>query len=87
MKAEEDLLNWPMPFMSKKEVSTATTRSKSSIYNDVCEGVFVPPLKIGGRRVVYLATEVNQIMNCWVKGYTKEQIKEVVQQLINGRAK
>jgi len=84
-KIDKDLIKWPLPFMSMPEVVKVTARSKSAIHLDVNEGTFPPFIKNGKRSLVFVAHEVNQIVNCWVRGYSQEQLKEKVKQIILDR--
>lgn len=62
-------------------------RSKSSNYNDEKQGVCVPPISIGDRSIAYIKSEVEAVIQARIEGKTPDQIKALVQELINQRTK
>lgn len=78
-------IDMTMPFMDRKEVCASTLKSKSQLYLDTNEGLFPSPVKIGGRRVVYLSCEVNEMIGLWVNQLSNSEIKEKVRLMIASR--
>ncbi len=56
-------------------------RSKTSIYCAAKEGLFTTPVKIGSKTTGWPDYEVEAIVAAQVAGQTKEQIRELVNQL------
>jgi prophage regulatory protein len=71
----------------RPEVLTLTARSKSALQLDEKSLLFCPPISIGERAVAYIKFEVEAVIQARVEGKTKEQIKALVQELINQRTK
>lgn len=47
-------------FINRQEVQEATSLSKSNLYKKIKEGTFVKPYNIGGARVAWLESEVQE---------------------------
>ena len=60
-------------------------RSRSSLYEDIRLGIFVPPIKLGARAVAWLSEEVETLKVARTAGVTTEQVRSVVRQLIEAR--
>ena len=69
----------------RPEVITLTARSKSALQLDEKAGVFCPPVSIGERAVAYIKSEVESVIQARIEGKTAEQIKTLVQELIEQR--
>ena len=69
----------------RPEVLTLTARSKSALQLDEKAKVFCPPISIGDRAVAYIKHEVEAIIQARIEGQTPEQIKKLVQRLIQQR--
>ncbi len=62
-------------------------RSDASIYGRIRAGEFTKPVNIGMRAVGFPSNEVEAILNATIAGYTQEQMRELVKQLHDDRAK
>ena len=71
----------------RPEVLALTARSKSALQLDEKNGLFVPPISIGERAVAYIKHEVDAVIQARIQGQTPEQIKALVQELIQQRKK
>jgi prophage regulatory protein len=71
----------------RSEVLQLTARSKSALQLDEKAGLFCPPISIGQRAVAYLKHEVEAIIQARIEELTTEQIKALVQELIQQRRK
>jgi|TARA_R110002012_G_scaffold270803_2_gene455894 prophage regulatory protein len=69
----------------RPSVLTQTARSKSALQLDEKAGVFCPPISIGDRAVAYIKHEVDAVIQARIQGQSPEQIKQLVQELINQR--
>jgi len=66
-------------------VLSITQRSKSALQLDEKAGLFCPPIAIGDRAVAYIKHEVEAVIQARIEGKSKEQIKSLVQELIQQR--
>ncbi len=71
----------------RPEVLIRTARSKSALQLDEKAGLFCPPISIGDRAVAYIQHEVDAIIQARIEGKTPDQIKTLVQELIQQRKK
>ena len=62
-----------------------STKSKSSLYNDINEGLFVPPVNTGARSVAWPSNEVESLINAQIAGKSPEEIKLLVKVLLEQR--
>lgn len=65
----------------KPEVIKISRKAHSTLYRDIGAGVYVHPIKISGRRSAWLESEVYAINAAVAKGFTEEQLKELVKKL------
>lgn len=70
----------------RPEVLALTARSKSALQLDEREGVICPSISIGSRAVAYVKSEVEAVIQARIEGQSNEQIKQLVQKLINQRS-
>jgi len=78
-------IDMSLPLMDKKEVCAVTLKSKSQLQIDINAGLFPPQIKIGGRRVVYLSCEVNEMIGLWINELSTNEIKQKVKLMIASR--
>ena len=71
----------------RPEVLSLTARSKSALQLDEKAELFCPAISIGDRAVAYLKSEVEAVIQARIEGQSTEQIKQLVQELINQRTK
>ena len=70
----------------KPEVLKRTGFSRSTLYNKINHGLFVPPISLGDRAVGWPEHETSAILQAMVAGYQKQQIELLVCSLISARA-
>lgn len=63
-------------------VLAARGAGRSKLYDDIKHGLFTPPLKLGERVSVWPATEVEALNTAVIAGFTSEQMKQLVKQLL-----
>jgi len=68
-----------------KEILRERARSRSAHYQDIKDGLFTPPVKIGQRAVGWPAVEVRAINAARIAGSSESEIKELVARLKNNR--
>lgn len=71
----------------RPECLTRTVRSKSAQQLDEKAGLFCPPISIGERAVAYILSEVEAVIQARIESKSKEEIKTLVQELIQQRNK
>jgi prophage regulatory protein len=69
----------------RPSVLSQTARSKSALQLDEKAGLFCPPISIGDRAVAYIKHEVEAIIQARIESKSKDEIKQLVQELINQR--
>ncbi len=69
----------------KPEVLNRTGFSRSTLHTRINEGLFTPAINLGGRAVGWLEHEVTVILTAMVAGKTKDEIKELVNSLVEDR--
>tara|TARA_B100000745_G_scaffold182046_1_gene119257 strand:+ start:5699 stop:5974 length:276 start_codon:yes stop_codon:yes gene_type:complete len=79
------MISSPLKYLRKKDVTELTAMGSTSLYYDVQAGYFPPPIAIGPRAAGYLEHEVQAVLAAKAAGYTPDQLKELVQQLIAKR--
>jgi prophage regulatory protein len=60
-------------------------RSKTTIYADIADGVFPPPVALGERCSAWVEGEVDAVRAARVAGASKAEIRELVKQLMAAR--
>lgn len=71
----------------RPEVIKLSGRSKSALFLDEQSGLIPPAISIGDRAVAYLKHEIETVIQARIEGKTNEQIKALVQELIEQRKK
>jgi len=59
--------------------------SRSTLYLRIQQGLFVPPISLGGRAVGWLSHETNAVLGAYAGGHDKNQIKALVEALLASR--
>lgn len=80
-------LNQTTQLIRRPSVLTLIARSKSALQLDEKAGLFCPPISIGDRAVAYIQHEVEAVIQARIEGQTPDQIKALVQELIQQRKK
>jgi len=71
--------------LRKPDVIASTNLSKSTLYNRIKDGLMPPPISLGARAVGFIASEIEAVIQAWCEEQTPEQIKALVQELIQQR--
>ncbi len=58
----------PQSLMTMAQTTKKTTQCKSLIYKHIKEGKFPQPIKLGGRRIAFLESEIDE----WIAERVKE---------------
>ena len=74
-------------FKRKPFVLDRTGFSRSTLYNRINEGLFPPPIQIGGRAVAWLSYEIDEIIVAMVSCVSREELKLTVNNLMQLRKK
>jgi prophage regulatory protein len=73
--------------LRRTEVLELTGWSKSTLYNRIKAQHFIKPISLGLRSIGFVSSEVNAVLNAMIQEKSPEQIKQLVQELINQRTK
>ena len=71
--------------LRKPDVIALTNFSKSTLYNRIKDGLMPTTLSLGARSVGFIASEINAVIDAMCQEKTPEQIKILVQELIQQR--
>jgi len=71
----------------KNKVLALTGLSKSTLYNRINAGLFIPPVSLGARAVAFVASEVDTVIHAMIEEQPPEEIKALVSSLIQQRKK
>jgi prophage regulatory protein len=78
-------INKHFQLIRRPSVLSQTARSKSALQLDEKAGLFCPPISIGDRAVAYIKHEVEAVIQARIESKSKDEIKQLVQELINQR--
>jgi len=73
--------------LRRPEVLELTGWSKSTLYNRIEAQHFIKPISLGLRSIGFVSSEVNAVLNAMIQEKSPDQIKQLVQELINQRTK
>jgi prophage regulatory protein len=62
-----------------------TGNQRSTLYDKIKRGLFVPPVKIGARSSGFPQHEVNAINAARISGKSDDQIRKLVRELVEAR--
>jgi len=71
----------------KPTVLAITGLSKSTLYNRINDGLFIPPISLGARAVAFVASEVDAVIHAMIEEKPPAEIKTLVSSLIQQRKK
>jgi len=60
--------------------------SRSTLHSKVQNGLWCPPISLGARAVGFLKHETDELIAAHMNGYSLEQIRELVKNLVAKRA-
>ena len=81
-------MNFQHPQLIRKpEVLTLTGLSKSTLYNRINSGLFIPPISLGARAVAFVASEVDTVIQAMIEEQSPAELKALVSNLIQQRKK
>lgn len=69
----------------KAEVTSLLNISKSTLYSRINEGLLPPGISMGGRAIGYVKEEYQTVIAAMIAGYTKQELKHLVQELVEAR--
>ncbi|AYA64177.1 helix-turn-helix transcriptional regulator [Alteromonas sp. RKMC-009] len=67
------------------ETLKRVNRCKTSIWNDVKEGIFPPPIKTGKTSAGYIESEVDAVLLARSVNFSDDQLKDLVEKLVQKR--
>ncbi|WP_299022461.1 AlpA family transcriptional regulator [uncultured Photobacterium sp.] len=67
------------------EVLTKTGISRACLYKQIQHGLFPSQISLGYRSVGWLEREIDAVLKARVAGYTNEQIKALVSEMLDAR--
>ena len=60
-------------------------RCKTTIYSDIADGLFPPPVHLGERCSAWVEGEVDQVCAARIAGASEDEIRQLVKQLVTAR--
>ena len=78
-------MNSNLNLIRKDQVKKRFSCGKTLCQNKINEGLIPPPIKLGSRGVAFYESEINAVLAVTIAGYTDEQIKEFVRDLVAKR--
>ena len=70
----------------KSEVLQRIGLSRSTLHSKVQNGLWCPPISLGARAVGFLKHETDELIAAHMNGYSLEQLRELVKNLVAERA-
>ena len=70
----------------KPEVLQRIGLSRSTLHSKVQNGLWCPPISLGARAVGFLKHETDELIAAHMNGYSLEQLRELVKNLVAERA-
>ena len=67
-------------------VTAGTGRSRASLYQDIADGLFPPPVKIGHQASAWPDDEVDTVNRARIAGKSEEEIRKLVKRLVEARS-
>lgn len=74
-----------LKFVRKPEVLNRFPVSNSTLYYRINQGLFPPPISLGGRATAWLEHEIDVVLEAIISGSNTNQIKSLVNSLIEQR--
>lgn len=71
----------------KAEALAISGLSNTTIFEQTKNGEFPPPINVGTRAVAYFEREIQAVIAARAAGYSSEEIKELVSNLVEQRKK
>jgi prophage regulatory protein len=69
----------------KAEVLDRLGLSRSTLHNNIQNGLWVPPISLGARAVGFIKHETDQLITAHISGYTPMQMRDLVNRLMEER--
>ena len=67
-------------------VLARTGHGRSTVYAQIKEGIFPPPVALGARSVGWPESEISEIIGARIAGFSAEQVRDLVKSLVAQRA-
>jgi prophage regulatory protein len=61
------------------------SKSRSTIYAEIANGLFVPPVRLGPRVVAWLEREIEKVITARIEGRSDQDIRKLVIGLVEAR--
>lgn len=68
-----------------KKVLDRTGYGRSTLYQQVADGLFPPPVHLGKRTAGWISSEVDDVLAARIQGKDEEEIRVLVRTLVNTR--
>jgi prophage regulatory protein len=78
-------MNQKVRIERKPEVLEKLGLSNTTLYIRIKDGLFPPPISLGGRAVGFLSHEIDSVFAGMVAGYSNDEIRTLVLALITDR--
>lgn len=75
----------PLYLLRLQSVSERTGEPRSTIYDRIASGMFVPPVKLGPQSSAWPSHEVDAMIAARIAGRSADEIRELVRRLIEER--
>jgi len=69
----------------KKELLERAAFSRSTLHNKINDGLWTPSISLGERAIAFIKYESDELLTAYINGYTNEEIKALVKQLVEER--
>jgi len=79
------IINTQPRIITRRDVMSKTTFSKSTLYNREKQGLIARPVSLGGDRIGYISNEIDTVIDAMCQEQTPDQIKALVRDLIANR--
>lgn len=70
----------------RRQVEADTGMRRSTLYDHIRRGVFVPPIRMGANSVAWLEHEMQAVLAARVAGKSDDAIRALVKELVAARA-
>lgn len=72
-------------YLRRAETLHQSGLSSSTLYARISDGLFVPPVSLGGQAVGWLEHEVNQVLAAMAAGQSRDEVRALVRNLVEQR--
>ena len=72
-------------FIRANKAQSVLSLPKSTFYSQISEGLLPPPIRLGKRSVGWLESEINAVIRARIQNRSDDEIKVLVQCLVDQR--